>query len=223
MDEITFVQKIPWVQHDYQKEFLKSENADIFFVFDVKNSTSIRIPGHKSILAASSSVFKNVFDETEEIREIPLPAKIRKAFEEFLQFFYKNILTLTFKNMFAVAKLCKCFAIIDRFKACEIPLQQSLTIESMCIGYGVADFVGLTNLVNFCEQEIENNAEEICSSEQFTQMHPAIFDKVLKFLISADCSASMLINSSRIWCKKNSKNRRDYGSILCFAKYRRNE
>lgn len=182
---------------DYRKKFLDPKNADVFFVFTVKNATTIRIPAHKSILAAGSPRFRMLFDEMKENSEIPLPAKIRNSFEEFLQFFYKNILTLTFENMYGVAKLCKCFAIIDRFKACEIPLLQALTMDNICTGYGVADFVGLTDVVKFCEQQIKTNAEVICSSENYMKMHPDIFNKVLQLLMSSscDCDAAVLINS----------------------------
>lgn len=177
--------------------------ADVYFVVGTYRE---RIPAHKCILAAGSAVFETMlYGSIAEKGDVLIVDATADAFKEFLQFFYLTEYTLTARNIFDVANLCKKYDVIAGLAACESPMKNSLTIENMCTGYKVARLLELHDVIAYCEEEILENPDEIYQSPSFLQCDAELFDKILQLIKSPDANVpndfAKIIDGCMDWAK----------------------
>lgn len=186
-DEQTFRQRIQLIEQNGRTLYLDSKMADVYFVVGAYRE---RVPAHKCILAAGSSVFETMlYGSIAEKGDVLIVDATADAFKEFLQFFYLTEYTLTSRNIFDVANLCKKYDVTDGLAACETPMKDSLTIENMCTGYKVARLLELHDVIAYCEDEIQENPDEIYQSPCFSQCDAELFDKILQLITSPHANA----------------------------------
>lgn len=202
MDDQAFVLSSNLVERNCGKLYLNEKTADVFFVFYAGTAHSIRVPAHRTILAAGSVVFETMFyDSPTANRDIPIVDASVTAFQEFLQFFYKNRITLTSSRIIEVANLSKTYQLFDELNACEDLLIHSLSINNnWCTGYGAAVSLELSRAVEFCENFIEENPTAILTSDNFLQGNRRLFERIFH-LVRSNCNASVLINACMAWAK----------------------
>lgn len=207
MDDKVFVRDSELVGQSCAKLYLDSKTADVSFIFPVDADYPESIVAHKNLLSAGSPVFDAMFyGSLIEGNEIPIVDASPGAFKEFLQFFYMNQVQLTSENIGQVINLCKKYELTDGVKACEIPLQKSLTNDDICWGYEVAILFELDALQKFCEERIKMNAHEIIKSESFLECNRKSLDKILQ-LVQSNCSAQMIFEACIDWAKaENERN-----------------
>lgn len=176
-----------------EKLYLDSKTADVKFVFKDSDAT---VPALKAILSVGSPVFDIMFyGSLPEEDDILIEDDSPEAFKEFLQLFYLDDFQPTSKNIFKVANMCKKYELADSLKLCKAPMRNSLTIHSMCYGYGVDLLLEMENIIKYCEQEIKENASEILKSADFLECTHQLFDKNLR-LVLPECSASDVVDAS---------------------------
>lgn len=82
----------------FEKIFV-TDTADVHFVFH-ENGKIEKIPAHKHLLSALSTVFKAMFcGNWAETDEVNISDFTTAGFKEFIQFFYKNEVKLTEENV----------------------------------------------------------------------------------------------------------------------------
>ena len=106
--------------------------SDIKFVVadsqDESNSTQIRIPAHKLVLAISSPVFHAMFygQMAEKGEEVELPDTDYHALLEFLRFIYCDEVNLTFGNVLGVWYVAKKYIVPTLADKCRSFLEAKL-------------------------------------------------------------------------------------------------
>ncbi|XP_055317509.1 BTB/POZ domain-containing protein 2-like isoform X2 [Sitodiplosis mosellana] len=187
-----------------EKLYLNEEMADIYF--DVEfNDQYERIPAHKLLLANASDVFRSMLNgswlEKEEAKIVDASPS---AFKEFLQFIYLGRVKVTTANVAQVMNMGKKYDILACLDACQDFLLNTLTNENMCMGYGLAILLEDERLMEFCENKIKCNTNEILSSSSFLDCD----QKVLKRILQLDwlsCTAANVNEACMSWLKSASK------------------
>lgn len=201
MDEKVFVHDNDLISHSCVKLYLDAKTSDVSFIFAADADQPENIVAHKILLSAGSPVFEAMFfGSLIELGDVPIVDASPAAFKEFLQFFYMSQVRLTSRNIGEVINLCKKYELADGVKACEIPLQNSLTNNDMCWGYEVAVLLELENLQKFCERKIKENAQEILTSESFLECGRESLDKILQ-LVQSNCPALTVVEACMEWAK----------------------
>lgn len=154
------------------------KTADVHFIFEEKDG-NVKIAAHKDVLAASSPVFDTMFNvELREEGDVMTVDSSREAFEEFLQFFYRQQVKLTIDNIAQVLKLLDKYGVTDCLPICNAFLQEQLMIDDIIWGLHLAIKFQLNDLMEFCSNKIRKN-----------------FDKVwTMFNVEADDKVKLLVN-----------------------------
>lgn len=208
MGEQIFEKHVGLARRCCEKMYLDSLTADVNFTFSTNHSNTNSVPAHKSVLSVGSPVFEAMFyGSIPKKGNISIPDASAEAFKEFLQLFYRNKVRLTSENIADVANLCKKYQVNDGLKACEVPFKKSLTINRMCTGFAMAQHLELPNVIEFCEREIGNHAEEILNTTDFLDCNGKLFDKILQ-LASSNCSATTMVKASMAWASAECKRKK---------------
>lgn len=184
-----------------RKLYLDCSTADVYFVFGSKLKDE-RIPAHKCLLTAGSDAFKAMFyGEMAEKSDIPIVDASVAAFQEFLQFFYRDDVQLTMENIFEVVNLANKYNVC--LKTCESFLQQSLIIENACSSYGLAILFDLKDLKAACETMIAENAIAIFQTASFLDCDLAVLSHILK-MDNLSCTETRVFHACMDWVKEKS-------------------
>lgn len=124
------------------------DTADMYFVFpklkkerksDDKMVPETRIPAHKIILAANSSVFHRMFyGEMKETGDIAIIDATPYVFGVFLQYFYLEQMNLTIDKVGEVLYLADKYDVSGCSTKCSAFLKEILNTDNMCWGYELA-------------------------------------------------------------------------------------
>lgn len=201
MGERVFLKSVDVARRCTEKLYLNSKTADVHFVFGTDPAHIQEVPAHKNVLSTGSQVFNAMFyGPCKELGDILIRDASAEAFKEFLQMFYLNKVRLTSEHIADVANLCKKYEVDDGLKACEGPFKRSLTNSDMCSGLGIAILLEMSNIINFCEREIKENAEEILKTSDFLDCDRKLFNRILQ-LVPLKCNALTLVEASMAWPK----------------------
>lgn len=108
--------------------YKNDEFSDIIFELTSKTGANVKIPSNKAILASLCPKFKEIFYGLEKDNAtIQIADVTAEAFEEFLQFFYKNKLALTAAHIAEVCHLIEKFNVPTCYGVCESFLAQSVS------------------------------------------------------------------------------------------------
>lgn len=199
----------------------RDETGDITFIVD-----SQRIRAHRWVLAAASPKFKAQFYGSHpDGSEIPLPNVSASAFDEFLQFFYKESITLTIENIETVLDLAKQ-SLVDEFVTnCINFIESKTTLQNVCWSYRLAVMYGIESLRNKCERQISNDTNELFASLAFVKCDHEILLQILKLNVM-NCTEKNVFDACLAWahvqCKQtnlNAKNPANLRNVLGDAIY----
>lgn len=207
MDEIVLEHVNPGVHQKIEKLYLDEKSADVYFIFGIDTENSERVPAHKNILALGSEYFNMLFygpwPETGDIHIVDASAG---EFKDFLQFFYFSKVRLTPRYLIGIMILCTKYDMCDGTKVCELVLQNVITIDYLCWGYGIAIFLNQKNLLKFCEEQIKENAVAVLKSTTFFECTREFLAKMLPLILN-ECSAEEIVDGCMEWakyeCKRN--------------------
>lgn len=142
-------------------DLMRSKNADIRFIFEDADDI-VKLPAHKDILSASSPTFDAMFNgdlkEEGDVRIVDVSAA---AFEEFLQFFYGNQVHLTLTNISEVLYLIEKYDVAKFSSICGDFLKLNLTIDDILWGLDLAIKYHLSDLKEYCTNEIQRNHKKV--------------------------------------------------------------
>lgn len=188
---------LPW--RGCEKLYLDARTADVFFVFEIDDEESIRISAHKNILSINSPVFDAMFfGSLKQDGDIAISDSTPDAFKEFLQFFYLNTVTLTTENKLEIMNLSEQYMLHECKNACTELSKATLTMDNMCWGYELAIFFEQDDLVQFCEEKIRKNSEEMFQSNSFLSCGSNLLRRIL-LLDSLNCDETVVFDGCLAW------------------------
>lgn len=183
------------------KLYLDERTADVYFLFRSDGEIIDEVPAHKAILSSISRVFDALFyGSLQQEGDIEIVDATPAAFREFLQFFYRSDVKLTTEHIPQVMNLGKQHMIDDCINACTNFYENTLTLDNMCWGYELALLFDQNSLQKYCEQKINENAEEIFRSNSFLTSKPNLLHHILQ-LESLKCDESTVFNGCIEWAK----------------------
>lgn len=166
-----------------EQQFLNEQMADVIFIMKTGEQTA-KIPAHKVILAASSSVFAKRFNEIIDLNEIEINNASSAAFREFLYAFYAKHPEkhYTFQNIVTVLHLARAFDFGFCTSTCEQFLVENLSDRDIIFGYGVAIEFQLCHLKTHCQQQINWKKNAVLTSLTFFECAPRVFHDLVRDL-----------------------------------------
>lgn len=187
--------------------FLATDSADLKFTFDVENGTKI-LPAHKSILAQNSSVFRNMLFSSLPETEVTfnIVDASYEEFEEFLQFFYQDEITLTMQNIEGVLRLADKYDVTECSDMCAMFLESQCTLANLFLIYQLAVTFSFKELKKFCEDKIQHSTLEIFDSPAFLDYTRDMLNSIL-LMDGLACTESHIFDACIAWaknsCRKN--------------------
>lgn len=184
-----------------ERLYLEARTSDIFFIFAISADESVKLPAHKCILSAISSVFDAMFyGPARDLNNIKIVDSSIEAFKEFLQFFYLTKVTLTAENVVEVLNLGKQYMVDDCLNACTEYLKTTLTSDNLCWGYELAILFEMDALKLFCEQKIRQTPKAVFKTHQFLNCEFNLLRQILRLNWLA-CSESAVFDGCMAWAK----------------------
>lgn len=186
----------------------RNETGDVTFLVD-----SQRIRAHRLVLAAASPKFKAQFyGFNVDAGDIEIPNVSAAAFDEFLQFFYKETITLTIENIEEVLNLAKQ-SLVDEFVTnCINFLIRIMTSKNICWIYLFAIMYEIDLLRIECERQIKKNTKQIFQSEKFPWCNREVLLRILKN-DSLNCTEIDVFNACIAWARANCKQKNSNDKI----------
>lgn len=188
----------------------RNKTGDITFVVD-----SERIQAHRWVLAAASPKFAvQFYGSCADKNEISIPNIPSSAFEEFLQFFYKQTIELTIENIEIVLDLAKQSLVYEFTANCINFIKSKTTIQNVCWAYRLAMLYDIESLRIECERKISNGTKEVFASIAFINCNHDILMQILHLNFMNCTENDACIVWAHIKCKeanldvKNSANLR---------------
>lgn len=181
----------------------RNETGDVTFLVE-----SQRIRAHRWVLAAASPKFKAQFyGPNMTAGDIEIPNVSVAAFNQFLQFFYKESITLTLENIEEVLNLAKQ-SLVDEFIAnCISFLKRIMTSKNICWIYLFAITYEIDSLRRECERQISKNTKKVFASEEFPWCNHDLLLRILK-IDSLNCTETDVFNACIAWARANCKQKK---------------
>lgn len=166
-----------------EQQFLNERTADV--IFNINTGKGIaKFPAHKVILAASSKVFDNRFNEIIDLKQIEINYVSPAAFREFLYTFYSKQPEKNFKieNIVSILDLARVFDFGFCTSTCEQFLVNSLTDDALLFGYSVAIQFQLNSLKQHCQRKVNMRKITVLTSKKFFDCNEHIFYELVRNL-----------------------------------------
>lgn len=123
----------------------------------------IKIPAHKKVLAASSSIFSAMFNgPLKETGDVQIVDVSSHAFREFLQIFYNNKVKLTLDNLNEVMVLVDKYDVEAGWPIVEQFFKDNLDLADILWFLHLAVKFRRDNLIALCSTTIENSTAKVC-------------------------------------------------------------
>ncbi|XP_031633846.1 uncharacterized protein LOC116347411 isoform X1 [Contarinia nasturtii] len=174
----------------------RNETGDIIFIVHSK-----KIYAHRCVLAALSPKYETQFYGSLPDKDvITVDGVSSAAFEEFLQFFYLDELTMSIENIGDVLYLAQQSLVDDLVKECQKFLLDIIAVGNVCRFYKLAIFHNLEIVREFCEQTISLNAKKVFVTDDFMTCDRNTLISILK-LHSLDCEEMKIFDACISWAK----------------------
>lgn len=149
-----------------QKFYLNKRTADVHFVFKI-GRRRFKVPAHKRILAAGSSVFRAKFFSGIPLKrnDIPIVNIPIETFKEFLWFFYSDNVSISSENVKSIMSLAHYYEVEACLIKCDDFLKSNLT--DIWLGLEEAVKYRRESLKKVYERRISDEGEKFFSAEQF--------------------------------------------------------
>lgn len=201
MDGRSYAFKNERMSKIYHQIYLNPKGSDVNFVFNADTEHVEKVSAHKIILSLGSKVFDTMFfGSMTEPGDVRIVDASVAAFKEFLQFFYLPEVQLKSENIDQVLNLCKKYEMLDCLEVCETAFHKLLTMDDMCWGYSVSLFHEQQKIIQFCEQNIIANPNQIIGSKSFLECDRNLLKKILS-LVSLNWSSLNMIIACMKWSK----------------------
>lgn len=202
----------------FQAIYLCKSTADVYFVFMKleKEQTcqtfypkveAERIPAHKIILAANSSVFHGMFfGEMKETGDIKIVDATPHAFQLFLKCFYFKEMIISLENVGEIFYLAHKYDVTDCSAKCVEFLTETVQIDNVLYIYELAILFDLKDLIKICEKLICHETAVILGNEHFQNCTQNTLQRLLK-IDCFNCNEVTVFEACMHWaemeCKRN--------------------
>lgn len=154
----------------------RDETGDVTFIVESKS-----IRAHRFVLAAVSPKYQTQFYGSNPDGDlINIEDVSAAAFEEFLEFFYKENINLSVENAEMVLDLAKQSLVDDFVNTCDLFLIETVNLDNLCSSYRLAISYDLKLLRCLCEDQFKMNIKEIYGGEEFLQCDRDVLLAILK-------------------------------------------
>lgn len=183
------------------KLYLNDDMADVFFVFTENDDETERLAAHRTILAAASPVFHQMFfGELRENGNVFITDCSYEGFVEFLQYFYLSDVTLTSDNITEVIQMAHKYDLQCFVTMCIDFLTEYLSHETVFLTLQIAMCYELTELKEICERLICNETKSVFQTDSFPYCSFAVLKKILSMPWLC-CSELDLLDAAMQWAK----------------------
>lgn len=173
----------------------RDTTGDVTFIVQ-----SERIKAHRCILAALSLKYKTQFYGSMPEVRIEVKNVSSAVFKEFLQFFYKEEVTLTLNNIEGVFYLAQ-YSLVDGLMAeCLKFFINKNRIDMMCMCYRMINSHQIWGLKTLCEEKISQNILKVFATKDFVECDRDVLTSILK-LDSLNCNETELFGACIAWTK----------------------
>lgn len=149
------------LMHEKFCNVVMTKMSDIKFVFELE-SGDVSIAANKTILAASSPVFNAMFNgDLKEKGDVKIVDASPAAFEQFLQFFYKNHVTLSMEHIADVFNLVNKYDVADGRSICINFLKTNLNADNVLLALHLALKFEIDDLNLLCKGVITQNIRKV--------------------------------------------------------------
>lgn len=192
--------------------YLNDEMSDVNFIFNIDGEIE-RVPVHKLILSAKSSVFKAMFfGALKEQNDVEIVDADIRAFKEFLQLFYLSNVALRMDCMETVLRLADKYDVMNCVhEMCATLSEKPLVSTNVFYIYQFAVYADYFPLIKKCEQLISNSSAELFQFHHFLRIDQNILACILE--MGLKCDEIDLIYACLKWayyaCEKSNRNRRN--------------
>lgn len=170
------------VEKSAEKLYLDESTADVFFAIDDENADGIvRVPGHKSRLAAVSSVFNELFyGDQKEDGDVEVSNVSADSFKVFLRFAYFDNVELKMENVVELLELGDLYNVVSCFDRSVDFLKENVTSDNVCSILTVALLYRKTELEMACANQIAADTEEVFKSKDFLDCDQSTLGYILR-------------------------------------------
>lgn len=174
----------------------RSKTGDIKFIVDGEE-----IRAHRCVLAALSFKFEAQFHgPLEEKHTINVEGVTPAAFEEFLQFFYKDEVALTLDNIEHVLNLVKQSLIDEFVMECESFIMENIGVDKLLWSHQLAQLYDLNSLEAFCVKQIGVNIRTVFQSMEFLRCERDTLCQILDFK-PMNCNGTDVFDACISWAR----------------------
>lgn len=178
--------------------FAERENTgDAVFVVQSK-----RIVAHRNVLAAFSPKYKAQFyGPNPDLGEIHVSDITPDAFEEFIRFFYGEMVNFTYENVEGILNQAKQCLINIFVCECELFLMRSLNDAKLIWNYRLSILYELEKLQEVCEQKIRMDLPKLIASNDFLECDKNVLINILSIGQLIDCKETDIFEGCISWAK----------------------
>lgn len=176
--------------------------SDIVFILTDKAGDEKRILAHKVILATASPIFNELFtNDSQRNDNIRITDISAEGFTEFLQLFYKSKVDFTIDHITDVLRLIDKYDVPDCFKVVQAFLHNSVTIENVCLLFGLATSFNLCDdVIKRLESMIKVNSKPALESATFPLISKATMEIILGWN-GLNCDETIVFEAVINWAK----------------------
>lgn len=177
----------------------QQQQANVYFLFDSENNTITRIPAHRSVLAATSDVFKAMlYDRFKDFDDFYVTNVSVAVFKEFLKFFYQNKVKLSMENVSDLLYLGHKYKVKKCMDDCMQLLIGIIDVENVCSTFKLGIFYKLSELIKKCETFIIVNSQAVLRSADFLACNRDVMTRILKLNVLS-CTEYQLFKACMLW------------------------
>lgn len=182
--------------------YLEEQTADVHFVVGMPGSVTERIPAHKILLVAGSTVFRTMFfGSLPEKGDIVIPDSTPNAFKQFLKWFYYNNHVLTMDSIAGVLYLAKKYDVDTCLNDCTTFLGANME-KDILLAHNLAVTYDLANVKANVEKMMDPSST-FYTSDAFLQCPRPTLKKIVQFpFIEAKRKFELCMLWSESGCKR---------------------
>lgn len=191
-----------------------TKTCDIFFVFEEGGENLKKIPAHRCLLAADSSVFYRTFYiEPIERIFIEITDVTAIVFEQFIRSFYEPEISINGNNVGDLIQLAKKYDAKNCKALCGQYLKSHLQPENVCMVFESAIYFDDMELYESCMKTIERNYCKVLTSDSFMDSSHDVIKHLLSAKIRNRDEFSMF-EACMQWAKKSFERKNKINSSL---------
>lgn len=211
------------LMHEKFCDVVMTKMSDIKFVFELE-SGDVSIAANKTVLAASSPVFNAIFNgDLTEKGDVKIVDASPAAFEQFLQFFYKNRVTLSMEHIADVFNLVNKYDVADGRTICINFLKKNLNADNVLLALHLALRFEIDDLKLLCKVVIKENIKRVLKMFDLNNQNAQITVNGINLKISFHSIYPFIVDISRdvILCQSDEIHRLQVVNTLLRQKFKK--